>query len=285
MEAFGSVQVAAWTDGTTDRLLRTTNTTGSSTDLPRIPFFRTIAGGFGSPTLRGVGYLENSVFIPVKGVPGGVVRSFAQDTAGNLWIAYQDLGLFRLQAGSGAEREVQQIPWAGLGHKDFAITLASDPLRGGLWLGFFNGGVAYFSDGQVRASYGAADGLGEGTVNRFRFDQDGTVWAATSGGLSRLKNGRVATLTGKNGLPCDAVHWVIRDNERSFWLYMPCGLVRVARSELDVWAAAVDQAKDVKRTIQATVFDSSDGVQSHAVAGGFSPLVARSSDGRLWFLP
>jgi ligand-binding sensor domain-containing protein len=60
-------------------------------------------------------------------------------------------------------------------------------VRGGLWIGFFNGGVAYFADGHVGESYLAGDGLGEGTVNRFRFDQDGAVWAATEGGLSRLK--------------------------------------------------------------------------------------------------
>ena len=43
-------------------------------------------------------------------------------------------------------------------------------LRGGLWLGFFEGGIAYFSDGQVRASYSAADGLGEGHVSDLRLD-------------------------------------------------------------------------------------------------------------------
>ena len=37
---------------------------------------------------------------------------------------------------------------------------------------------------------------------------------------------------------------------------MACGLVRIDRPELDAWAA------DPKRTIQATVFDSSDGVRS-----------------------
>ena len=38
---------------------------------------------------------------------------------------------------------------------------------------------------------------------------------------------------------------------------LACGLVRIARSELDAWVS------DPKRTIQATVFDSSDGVRSH----------------------
>ena len=37
--------------------------------------------------------------------------------------------------------------------------------------------------------------------------------------------------------------------------------------------------------IQTTVFDSSDGVRSRATASGYSPRVAKSADGKLWFLP
>ena len=128
-----------------------------------------------------------------------------------------------------------------------------------------------------------ASGLGEGRVNDLQLGQDGALWAATEGGLSRLKNNRIATLTRKNGLPCDAVHWAMEDDHHSFWLYMPCGLVRVERSELDAWAAAVDGNGDPKRTIQATVFDSSDGVRSHAAAGGYAGKVAKSPDGKLSF--
>ncbi|HKE20772.1 MAG TPA: ATP-binding protein, partial [Bryobacteraceae bacterium] len=242
-------------------------------------------------TNAGVGYLENDRFAPISGVPGGPVLGIAQDKAGNLWIANEESGLFRLSARS----EVQQFPRDRLRHKDNASALAADPVQGGLWLGFFNGGIEYFRDGEVRASFGATDGLGEGRVSRFGFDPDGTVWAATEGGLSRLKNSRAATLSSKNGLPCDAVHWAIRDNDHAFWLYMPCGLVRIARSELDAWAAAADRDKDTKRMVQATVFDSSDGVTSHAGIsrfdfghfrpGGYTPHVARSSDGKVWFSP
>ena len=175
---------------------------------------------------------------------------------------------------------VEQIPWARLGRKDFAYALLPDPVQGGLWLGFCQGGVAYFKDGQVRASYAVADGLGEGRVENLQLDRDGTLWAATEGGLSRVKDGRVATLTSKNGLPCDTVHWVMEDDDHSFWLYTACGLVRIARPELDAWVA------DSKRTIQTTVFDSSDGVRSHAdTVSGYSPRVAKSTDGKLWFLP
>jgi ligand-binding sensor domain-containing protein/signal transduction histidine kinase len=226
------------------------------------------------------GYLENDRFVSVNAVPGGLVHSIAEDTVGNLWIANQDHGLFHLLRAS----EVQQIPWAKLGSKIHGNALAVDPLQGGLWVGFFQGGVAYFKDGQVRASYSAADGLGKGHINDFRLEPNGTLWAATEGGLSRLKNGHVATLTSKNGLPCDTVHWMMEDNDHSVWVYMDCGLVRIARSELDAWANMADKG-DPERTIQAMVFDISDGVRTHASSDGYSPRVAKTADGKLWFLP
>jgi signal transduction histidine kinase/ligand-binding sensor domain-containing protein len=230
-------------------------------------------------TPEGAGYLENDRLISVDGVPGGIFDAITEDNRANLWFLNRNLGLFRLSP----SREVQQIPWASLGHDDPASRLAADPLQGGLWLGFSSGGVAYFADGQVRASYTSADGLGEGHVNYLGVDRDGALWAATEGGLSRLKNGRVATLTSKNGLPCDAVDWMVEDDADSLWLYTACGFVRMARSELVAWAAAVDQEKVAKWTIQATVFDSSDGVRSVANKSSFSPHVAKAADGKLWF--
>jgi signal transduction histidine kinase len=154
-----------------------------------------------------------------------------------------------------------------------------DGAGGGVWLGFFQGGLAYLKDGQIRASYKVSDGLGQGTVNDLRLDRDGALWAATAGGLSRVKGGHVATLTSRNGLPCDAVNWVMQDDAHSFWLYMPCGLVRIDQPQLDAWGV------DPERKVQATVFDSSDGVRGRADRGGYGPPVAKSVDGKLWFLP
>jgi len=230
-------------------------------------------------TLSGIGYMENDRFISISGVPGGNILSIAEDTAGNLWFANEQSGLIHLLHGS----EVQQIPWATLGHKDHASTLAADQSHGGLWIGFHLGGVAYFTDGQTRASYTTAEGLGGGRVNQLRIDEGGALWAATEGGLSRLKDGHVATLTGKNGLPCDSVHWSMEDDAHALWLYTACGLVRIARSELDAWVAAVEEDGDAQPTIHVTVFDSSDGVINVVGAGHYSPQVAKSSDGRLWF--
>jgi signal transduction histidine kinase/ligand-binding sensor domain-containing protein len=248
-------------------------------------------------TENGSAYFENGRFIPlttkraqvddrnpsqghvtsVLGLvaPGGHLHSITGDGSGNLWISDQQHGLFHLLGTSVVER----IPWASLGRKDWATSLFAGPVPGGLWLGFSQGGVTYFKDGKVRESYAGVDGLGEGIVTSLSLDSDGALWAATEGGLSRVKNGRVATLTSRNGLPCDTVFWMMQDDAHSFWLYMACGLVRIAGAEMDAWVT------DPKRTIVNTVFDSSDGVRSRALTTGYTPLVTKTANGKLWFLP
>jgi signal transduction histidine kinase len=199
----------------------------------------------------------------------------AGDGNGKVWISDSTLGLVHLTPGD----EAQPIPWSKFGQKNYGPqSLAPDRLGGGLWLGFLEGGVAYFKDGRVRLSYKAADGLGNGRVDDLRFDSAGSLWAATETGLSRIKDGRIMTLTNKNGLPCDQVHWSIEDEDHFVWLYMPCGLVRIARSELDAWIA------DPSSKVQLTIFDGSDGVISIGTYGGYGPHVTKSPDGRIWFI-
>ena len=230
-------------------------------------------------TVRGIGYMENERFISIKDVPGGTIVSIDEDKMGDLWIANEAIGLFHLLRGGG----VQQISWAALGHKDHVATLAADPFQGGVWLGFHLGGVADLVRDKILASYTAADGLGPGRVNHLRFDQSGALWAATTGGLSRLKEGHLATINTKNGLPCDAVHSVIEDNAHAFWLNTACGLVRIARPALEAWVAAVDNANHAQARIEVTTFDSSDGARMVSAGSHYSPKVTRSTDGRLWF--
>lgn len=238
--------------------------------------FQDSYGRIWASTESGFGYLENDRWNAISAVPGGPVLSIAQDHPGSLWLANEQSGLFHLLDG----KVVQRLRWDELGHKDHASVLAADPSRGGLWIGFFLGGIAYFKDSQITTSFSPADGLGEGPVSGFYFDHAGTLWISTAGGLSRLKDGHLNTLTAKTGLPCDGVNWVMEDDDaHAFWLYMPCGLARIARTELDAWA------DNPNRTIQTTVFDSADGVRSLDESGHLSPQVSKSPDGKLWFLP
>jgi signal transduction histidine kinase/ligand-binding sensor domain-containing protein len=225
-------------------------------------------------TLRGVAYFEHGRFVPVSELPAGRTSAIASDRSGNLWIASAAAGLYRWRDGA----VVEHIPWVRLGLETPATALVQDPAQDGLWLGL-QGRVAFVKGGEVRASYGTADGLGEGLVNDLRFDRSGTLWVATESGLSRIRDRRVATLTSRNGLPCNAVHWSVEDDTGSVWLYTVCGLLRVTRTQLD--AAVSDPA----RRIVATVFTASDGVALRPAPSLYRPQVARTADGKFWFLP
>lgn len=226
-------------------------------------------------TEQGVARFEDGRFRRMSGVPAGWVNAMTADGDRGLWISDQDRGLLHVIGDAVVER----IPWSQLGGDGVvASTVVTDRPRGGLWLGFFRGGVARLKHGQVQESYRVSDGLGGGRVMGLHVEPDGAVWAATEHGLSRIADGRVITLTTKNGLPCETIHWMVDDERDSYWLYTVCGLVQIPRRFLQAWAA------DSSRNIDATLFDASDGVRSRALLVGFTPRVSRSADGRLWFV-
>src|SRR6185436_8635410 len=229
--------------------------------------------------LNGVGHFENDRFVALSELPGGLTRAIVEDSR-SVWVANHDRGLFQVSADNTI---IERIPWSALGQSGPATAVAADSSRAGLWLGFGEGRVINFVDGQIRASYGAADGLAKAFVRSLRLDRNGTVWVATDGGLSRVKGGRAATLTSSAGLPCDGTQWLIEDAQ-SMWLGMSCGLVQIARSQIDAWASAVDNGGDANRALPTIVFDHTDGVRLFTSASYFSSPAMTAADGRLWFL-
>jgi len=226
---------------------------------------------------HGLAVLENGKFTAVPAVPGGFTHAIASDNRGGLWLSLwltaNDYGLAHLVDG----HIVEHTPWQKLGGGP-GTGLVPDP-DGGVWTGLLSGGIAHFQAGRIRNL--SLTGEGESTTRKVLSvsrDRDGTMWVATDNGLSRITNDRVATLTAPNGLPCPTVHWIIEDQLAAYWLYTACGLVRIARTELDAWTA------DPKRIIRSTTFDSADGVQLVPILTPSRPAVTTSSDGKIWFL-
>ena len=225
-------------------------------------------------TKRGLAAFENGRFTPIAVLPGGDagwVYSIVGRGGADAWVSANQ-ALFRVQD----KRTTERVPWQTLGKQFPAVSLLSSP-SGGLYVGFFKGGLAYFKGGQIGASYGDKEGLGKGHVFDIYMDADRTVWAATQGGLSRVSDGRVVTLTSKNGLPCDTVLWMREDDNHAAWLYMPCGLVRISHSELQAGVT------DPNKVIKSTLFDASDGIRTSATSTSASPNVTMDNDGKLWF--
>ena len=241
--------------------------------------YQDVRGRVWVATDHGLVVLEDGSFVAIKALTSShahLLHFITGDEAGNIWISEHENLLHLLNW-----RLIEKIPWPELGHRESAEVLLADEKQGGVWLGFWTGGgVEYFRDGKVRETYTVADGLGQGHVADLEFDRDGALWASTQdGGASRIKDGRITTLTTRNGLPCNTIHWTMEDDDRSLWLYTACGLVRIARSELEAWIG------NPKRTIQTTVWDAADGVRLRSSAAStFGPRVAKSSDDKLWFL-
>ncbi|HEV2272272.1 MAG TPA: two-component regulator propeller domain-containing protein [Steroidobacteraceae bacterium] len=259
-----------WNNGRVTTYLRASGLPDDSVQS----LFQDHSGRIWAFTDGGLGYLEHGRFIATPGVAGGEVNSITGDDSGNLWLSGQQ-SLLHLRAG----RLLERIPWSAFGLQQNVSVLLSDPQRGGLWLGFWQGGgVAYFKDGRVRASYTAADGLSRGQVADLRLE-NGALWVATMGGVSRLEHGRIATLTSRNGLPCDNAMWTLEDNQHALWVYTACGLVRIERPQLEAWIA------DPEHRIRARILGPQDGVRLRSIsASSFAPRAALGADGKIWFL-
>ena len=223
---------------------------------------------------RGLAAFEKGKFAPEPSVPAGAKNAIASDGHGGLWLSLwlpgNEYGLAHLTMGKITERVPWQIVGGGPGSG-----LVADP-DGAIWTGLIAGGIARFRAGQIQRMALSNQSPDTSRVLNLSRDREGRMWAATENGVSRIVDGRVATLSTANGLPCDAVHWIMEDDLSSWWLYTRCGLLRIARTELDAWIA------DPKRVVQVTKFDASDGVRLIPLLG-FRPFVSKSSNGRIWF--
>jgi signal transduction histidine kinase/ligand-binding sensor domain-containing protein len=227
---------------------------------------------------HGLAYFDSGKLTRVSTEPHGFVSTIAGDGSGNLWVSDEYNGLIHY---SGT-RKVEQVAWANLGRSDYASAMVTVPSVNGVWLGFRNGDVAYYSDGRLLKQYTAKDGLGKGSINGLTLDANGTLWASTEGGLSRIQPGRVVTLTSRNGLPCNAVNWMAEDQNLSVWIYTACGLARIHRSELMAWFS------NPAYVVKLMILDGSDGVISHSLTTASSAVghlsgPSMAPDGKLWF--
>jgi signal transduction histidine kinase/ligand-binding sensor domain-containing protein len=198
------------------------------------------------------------------GRPIGVVFGMTEDVDNNVWILT-----------SGPPRTLLRVQYPKvqeeLPQMRGAARVAADP-EVGIWLGLINGDLARYRRGGAEIFPFKHEE--NSRVNHIIVSSDGSVLGATGDGLVGWNNGKLQTLTVKNGLPCDFVNAVIEDNNRATWLYTQCGLVEIAGTEMQQWWEHPDIS------VQLKIFDGFDGVQpGRAPFGG----AARTPDGRLWF--
>jgi signal transduction histidine kinase len=123
--------------------------------------------------------------------------------------------------------------------------------------------------------FGEAEGLARGLVRDVVAEPNGTVWTGSyGGGVGRLRAGRVARLTTRDGLPDNSVSRLLDDGRGRMWIATNRGLAVVDKGEMD----AVADGR--LRMLAPVVFGTERGVPE---ANFGSPAGFADADGSLWF--
>jgi len=214
-------------------------------DLEGNIWFGTYAGGV---NLFLGDYFQN--YSTEQGLPNKLVTSFAEDGKGNTWIATFGGGITSLENGGFNDKGVNKFL-----SDNQVYTLMTDS-RGRMWIGMGeglayleNGTVFQFSDQQfpyprVRNIMESEDGTywistyDDGLIryDGNRFEQitmedglasdrvlksiegnDGSIWIATYGGVTRYMEGEFQSFAIQEGLPNNAVMNILLDDEGRIW--------------------------------------------------------------------
>ncbi len=197
------------------------------------------------------------------------VRVIHEDKTGALWVG----------TGKGlniilSNKVVAYTTTNGLAGSD--VTAICEDLQKRLWIGT-DGGLSCWT-GSGFTNLTTAQGLSHNRINAIYADAMGELWIATrSGGVNRLKAGKITNYTTKQGLFNDDVYEILEDASSHLWMSCRRGIFRVSRSEFDDF----DRGK-IQR-INCISFGREDGLATEQCNGVAKPAGWKSRDGRLWF--
>jgi signal transduction histidine kinase len=107
-------------------------------------------------------------------------------------------------------------------------------------------------------------------------EDDGGLWAATTGGLAYIKDDTVRTVTVREGLPENYLRLVLDDGRGYLWAAAMGHVFRLDKRELgDLFEGRASQ-------VTPLVFDTADGLRTTETLLSNNPGF-RAADGRLWF--
>jgi ligand-binding sensor domain-containing protein/signal transduction histidine kinase len=204
-----------------------------------------------------------------EGMRSNDVRQIYEDEEGHIWFA----------TGSGMSR------WDGKEIRNYYLDdglsypstrcIAPNP-GGGMLIGTDEGLNLFQHDRFVAVPAFAA--LRQDKIWAILADPDGTLWLGTrGGGLIRVRNGRIARYTKREGLPGNAIFQILDDGKGKLWISSPAGISSVLRQELETPGGNPG-------TLHAVPYGTIDGMlTSQMFGGGAQPAGARSVSGELWF--
>lgn len=171
------------------------------------------------PTLKELGRTQPiAIYTTRDGLAGDDVFRLFEDSSGNVWIATWAPARTVLTRWDRATARFERFAEHD-GLPPFSRPLAfSEDRSGGIWIGFWNGGVARYHRGRFTL-FTANDGVPSGAVGHLYTDISGRLWMGASGGgvarIDRPDSDRphFVRYTATQGLSSDIVTAITGDHE------------------------------------------------------------------------
>lgn len=223
-------------------------------------------------TTKGCAWRKEGKFTPYI-LPGdfecNIICALCEDRNGGLWIGTFE-GLFFLKDGNLRLYNTAQ------GLHDTEIRSLFQDREGTLWVGTYGGTIDCIRNGIV-TGYPLPASHKQSSVWTFHEDEAGVLWIGTDAGLLRFFQGDFTQFTTSQGMFSDTIFQLLEDKQQTFWMTCNRGIFSVRKSELEALS------KGQISSIQCTVYDKLDGLNSNQCNGGTQPAGWKSRDGKLWF--
>ena len=183
---------------------------------------------------RSIAQFAHTAWSAKDGVPS-MIQALAQTKDGYLWLGTPG-GLYRFD---GVTFE-HYSPEAGTKSANSNVTSLLALSDGDLWVGFAAGMISRLRDGSG-TDYTSRDGVPAGEVRGLVRTVDGTIWAASTGGLLRLEANRWRMVGNDWNFPGKLADALFLDRQETLWvategkvLFLPKGSRTFRRTGMDV---------------------------------------------------
>ncbi len=157
------------------------------------------------------------------------------------------------------------------------VTMLEDS-RGGLWIGTWEKGIAYFPPSGKPTYFSTANGLSSNSIFALYEDQKGVIWIGTSNnGLNRYWEGKFQTIKKENGLPDNVICSIQQDNLNKTWISSNRGIYSLDYNQLD------DFFSGKTTSVYPVLFGKEEGMKSIECSSGVQKSVCKTRDGKLMY--
>lgn len=191
-------------------------------------------------------------FTTADGLPASEVRAITGDGDGGLWMAFDCEGtspLIRWQDGA-----VTSYPELSDGESPVCVTSLLLDRSGALWAAVGTDLVRYreglFTRYPLLGDSQVGDLLKKKLINALFEDRESGLWVGTEGyGLFRLHQGELTTLSRRDGLLSDSVHFIMQDREGALWIGTKDGVNRYREGRFESYTSEDGLSPGMVRSI------------------------------------